>query len=166
MMTHSEALESLIKKLGSKIKDFYGNRLVSIAVFGSVARGVATPDSDINILIIADDLPRGRLKRAFEFQKNVEERLERHLTNLRGKGLHISISPVFKSRKEVEMGSPLFLDMTRDVIILFDRKGFLEDYLSRLRKKLEKLGSVRVQKGNAWYWILKPDYKYGDIIEL
>jgi len=165
-MTYSEVTEQVVEKLARKTREFYGNRLVSLAIFGSVARGTARPGSDIDILIIADDLPRGRLKRAFEFQKNVEDRLERHLSSLRKKEIDISISPVFKTREEVEMGSPLFLDMTRDVIIIFDRDGFLKSYLEKLKKRLEELGARRVQRGNAWYWILKPDYKYGEVIEL
>jgi len=31
---------------------------------------------------------------------------------------------------------------------------------------MKELGSRKVKRGNAWYWILKPDYKEGDIIEL
>jgi hypothetical protein len=35
-----------------------------------------------------------------------------------------------------------------------------------LRAKLKKLGRRKIKRGNAWYWVLKPDYKPGDVIEL
>jgi predicted nucleotidyltransferase len=34
---------------------FYGDRLVSLVVFGSVGRKTVRPDSDIDILIVAND---------------------------------------------------------------------------------------------------------------
>ncbi|RMG00781.1 MAG: nucleotidyltransferase domain-containing protein [Nitrospirae bacterium] len=165
-MSFKKAIDNLLKDICNACKEFYSDRLVSLVVFGSVARGVSVPGSDIDILIVVEKLPGGRLKRVFEFQKNIENKLEVHLNNLKKKGIHINISPVFKTPAEVEMGSPLFLDMTIDSLILFDRKRFMKNYLKKLKEKLETLGSVRVQKGNAWYWVLKPDYKYGDIIEL
>lgn len=41
----------------------YGERLVSLAVFGSWARGAATPASDLDLLVVAEPLPPSRMKR-------------------------------------------------------------------------------------------------------
>jgi predicted nucleotidyltransferase len=35
----------------------YGERLISLAVFGSWARGTATPASDLDLLVVAEPLP-------------------------------------------------------------------------------------------------------------
>ncbi|MFQ5721592.1 MAG: nucleotidyltransferase domain-containing protein, partial [Candidatus Aminicenantales bacterium] len=86
--------------------------------------------------------------------------------SLRKEGINTYISPIFKTPQEAEIGSPLFLDMVEDARILFDRDGFFSKILDRLRQKLKKLGARRIWQGNAWYWILKPDYKPGDVIEL
>ena len=88
------------------------------------------------------------------------------MDSLRKKKIFVNISPIFKTVEEVERGSPLFLDMVYDLIVLFDKESFFKNYLNRLEKRLASLGSKRVIRGNAWYWILKPDYVYGDIIEL
>lgn len=160
-----ESFNELTDKLLSEIQSFYGARLVSVAVFGSVARGTYRFDSDIDILIIAENLPHGRTKRVKEFM-TVEDRLEPFLISLRKDGINSCISPIFKTPAEAATGSPLFLDMVEDARILFDREAFFSMRLERLRERLKELGSKRIWKGNFWYWVLKPDYKPGDVIEL
>jgi hypothetical protein len=56
--------------------------------------------------------------------------------------------------------------MVEDSRILFDKDDFFKKELERLRARLESLGAKRIWKGNAWYWDLKPDYKYGDEFEI
>jgi len=160
-----ERFKELQDKLLAEVKSFYGDRLVSFVVFGSVARETYRFDSDIDLLIIAEDLPKGRMKRVAQFL-TVEDRIETFLESLQKEGMNTYISPVFKTPEEAEMGSPLFLDMVEDASILFDRNGFFSKVLERLRNRLKELGSKRVWKGNAWYWVLKPDYKPGEVIEL
>lgn len=160
-----ERFKELQDKLLAEVKSFYGDRLVSFVVFGSVARETYRFDSDIDLLIIAEGLPKGRMKRVAQFL-TVEDRIETFLESLRKEGMNTYISPVFKTPEEAEMGSPLFLDMVEDASILFDRNGFFSKVLERLRNRLKELGAKRVWKGNAWYWVLKPDYKPGEVIEL
>lgn len=160
-----ERFKELQDKLLAEVKSFYGDRLVSFVVFGSVARETYRFDSDIDLLIIAEDLPKGRMKRVAQFL-TVEDRIETFLGSLQKEGMNTYISPVFKTPEEAEMGSPLFLDMVEDASILFDRNGFFSKVLERLRNRLKELGAKRVWKGNAWYWVLKPDYKPGEVIEL
>jgi len=161
-----EEFRELEKKLLSEILLFYGERLISVVVFGSVARETQGFDSDLDLLIIAKGLPQGRMKRMREFDP-IEEKLEPVLRLLREKkGINTYISTVIKSPEEAEKGSPLFLDMVEDAKILFDREGFFKGVLEELRNRLRKLGAKRIWRGNAWYWDLKPDYKPGDVIEL
>ncbi|MDW8034480.1 MAG: nucleotidyltransferase domain-containing protein [Nitrososphaerota archaeon] len=160
-----EKFKEIEDALLQEIKSFYGERLVTIALFGSVARGTYTFDSDIDILIIAKDLPQGRMKRVREFE-TVEEKIEPLLSAFKKEGLNTYLSPIIKSPEEAKIGSPLFLDMVEDVKILFDRDNFFSNILARLKQRLKELGSIRVWKGDAWYWILKPDLKPGEIIEL
>ena len=56
--------------------------------------------------------------------------------------------------------------MTEDARILHDADGCLARVLDRLRHRLRELGSRHVWRGDAWYWDLKPDYRWGDVIEL
>ena len=150
---------TIFDTLLTAVKQYYDVDLFSCAIFGSYARRVQTPESDLDVLIVADKLPNGRMKRVRQFDE-----VERALRDSNmGK---IDISPIFKSREEAKAGSPLFWDMTEYVIILFDREGFLEALLDKTRDRLECLGAKRVQRGNAWYWILKEDFTPGEVFEL
>lgn len=157
--------QELQDKLLDETKNFYGNRFVSFVVFGSVARGTYRFNSDIDILIIAENLPKGRMKRAAQFSI-VEERVEPFLESLKKQGIDTFISAVFKTPQEAELGSPLFLDMVEDARILYDKNEFFAKRLEKLRTRLRELGAKRVWKGNVWHWVLKPDYRPGEVIEL
>jgi len=155
----------LEQKLLSEIKSFYGSRLVSVVVFGSAARKTQRFDSDIDILIIAKELPRGRMKRIREFDA-VEDRIVPLLNDLQKEGINTYISAIIKTPEEATSGSPLFLDMVEDAKILFDKDKFFSNILERLKVRLKELGAKRIWRGNAWYWDLKPDYKPGEVFEL
>lgn len=157
--------DELLDQLLAELKAHYGGRLVACAVFGSVGRGTPRYDSDIDLLIVARGLPRGRLNRMEEFLP-VEARIEPALEACEPGQASIALSPVFKTPQEVEAGSPLFLDMVEDARILYDPEGFLAGYLERLRVRLRELGAQRVRRGNAWYWELKPDLKPGEVFAL
>lgn len=113
-----EKFRKLEKLLLSEIKSYYGKRLISVFVFGSVARETQTFDSDLDLLIIAKGLPKGRMKRIGEFE-SVEEKIEPLLESLcKEDGINTYISTIIKSPEEAERGSPLFFDMVEDARIL------------------------------------------------
>ena len=161
-----EHFEILLEELLNKTRDFYGKRLVALAVFGSVGRGCPRPDSDTDILLIAEDLPSGRLKRMAEFEEGVEKKLAPLLKGLKEAGIDTYLSPVIKTPQEAERGSPLFLDMVEDCKILYDRQGFFKNCLEKLQKRLLELGAQRIWRGNSWHWVLKKDWEKGEIFKL
>ncbi|MEM3745222.1 MAG: nucleotidyltransferase domain-containing protein [Candidatus Bathyarchaeia archaeon] len=64
-----EPYRSLIEKLLDLLLSKLGDKLVSVIVYGSVARGSARKDSDIDLLIIAESLPKSRMMRQnYSFQ--------------------------------------------------------------------------------------------------
>lgn len=160
-----ETFALLTERLEEETLRLYGERLVSLVLFGSVARERMGHDSDIDLLIVAEPLPAGRMARVREFDA-VEAALARDLEEAARAGIHTYLSPVFKTTTEVERGSPLFLDMTLDARILYDREGFFARYLDELRARLHALGSQRKLLGGGHYWVLKPDWKPGEEIRL
>lgn len=160
-----EAFESLIDALRQACLAHYGERLVSLAVFGSVARGTPRFDSDLDCLLVVRDLPRGRMRRVEEFEA-VESHLADLLETLARRGVTTRLSPVFKTPEEVERGSLLFLDLTEEAELVYDPVGFLAKYLDGLRERLKQLGARRVWRGNVWHWVLKPDLQPGEVFDL
>lgn len=157
--THEQIFSALLEAC----QEVYGERLVTLAIFGSAGRGTARPDSDIDILLVADPLPSGRMRRVAEFdavEKRVRDLLAGEIDQVP------FLSSFFKTPEEANLGSPLFLDMTEDARLLYDRDDFFARRLDRLRARLKELGSRRIWLGSAWYWDLKPDYKPGEVFEL
>jgi hypothetical protein len=162
---YQDAFERILAALPAACKAVYGERLRSVAVYGSVARGSMRPDSDIDLLIVADLLPDGRLARSNEFEA-VEDLLDPIVKGARAEGVHTMLSAIVKTPAELRLGSFLHLDMTDQARILHDPTGLLRDYLADLAARLKAIGAHRVRKGGGYYWVLKPDFRPGDRIEL
>jgi len=105
-----ERFQKLEEQLFASIKAFYDQRLISVVLFGSVARDTPNFNSDVDVLVIATELPQGRIPRIREFEK-VEEQITPLLDALRQEGIQTEISAILKSPEEAEQGSPIFLDM-------------------------------------------------------
>ena len=159
------AFDEVLRAVTDACRAVFGDRLVALAVFGSVARGTPRSDSDVDLLVVVRSLPVSRLSRVRQFEP-VEGRVAPLLEQLRREGIYTELSPVLKTPEEVEAGSPLLLDMVFDARILWDPHGFLQRRLQRLRERLEAMGARRVPFGGSWYWDLKPDFRPGDVVEL
>lgn len=139
--------------------------LWSFAVYGSVARGLASSNSDVDILLISDSF-QGSLGSRMEKLIRVEERLDEELKWLRKQGIYTTLSFYPLRREEMRRIPLLSLDLTDEAIILYDRDRFLEATLLEFKAWLLKHGAKKiVVNGRHWYWDLKPDYKFGERIE-
>jgi predicted nucleotidyltransferase len=154
-----------IEQVVGAVRRAYGERLVSIALFGSVARGTARPDSDVDLFLVVEQLPRGRRARLATFDP-VEQELAGEIDSLATAGVTTELSPVLRTPEDLRTASPLLLDLTEDAVIIADRGGILAAALADLRQRLQRLGSRRIWIGTRWYWDLKPDYRRGEIIRL
>ncbi|MEM1986312.1 MAG: nucleotidyltransferase domain-containing protein [Nitrososphaeria archaeon] len=158
-----EPYRSLMEDLLNALILVFKDNLVSVIIYGSVARGQTRKDSDLDLFIVVDDLPASRFERNAMFYE-AEKVVEKRLDELFNKGYAISLSPILRTSNEAMKIVPLYLDMVDDCIILYDKKGFFEKILERLLLKLNELGAERVWIGKKWYWRLKKDYKFGEVI--
>jgi len=138
----------------------------SFAVYGSVARGTATTNSDVDILLISEDL-HGSVGSRIEELYEIENALEDELKWLRKHEIYTGLS-FYPLRKEEAKRIPyLFLDLTEEAVILSDENHFLEKLLLGLKMKLLRRGAKRVFIDKEhWYWDLKPDYKFGEMVAI
>lgn len=144
--------------------DFGEDVILSFALFGSVARGSARPDSDIDVLIVhkpVDFEPMDRFIKVLSDLRESEEyqRLERE-------GLSPDPYVIFMTEKALYERPLILLDIMDHGIIIYD-DGTLQRRFDSLRKRLAELGSKKViLEDGSWYWCLKPDWKPGEVIEL
>lgn len=154
-----------IGAVARETRSVYGERLHSIALFGSVARGTARPDSDLDVFLVVAGLPHGHRARLETFSE-VERRLAPEVDRLASEGIEVEVSPIFRTPEDLKRLSPLLLDLTEEAVILEDRGAILGAALDELRRRLRRLGARRVRDGTRWYWDLKPDYRRGEIIRI
>jgi len=135
------------------------NRLdaVSIVIFGSFARGDVREGSDLDVLIVVEDLhEEDRLRLSAFLSSSINPPL----------GFPRPVSPIVLTVDEVKRHPPILLDMIEDSIIVYDKENFMKRILEDLRRKLSEIGARRVRTGDGWYWILKPDAKLGEVVEI
>lgn len=147
------------------LKEAFGEDVIlSFALFGSVARGDARPDSDIDVLIVhkpVDFRPVGRfvdvimdLREGDEYQR------------LKAEGFSPDPYPILMTEKEMYERPLILLDIMDHGIIIYD-SGVLKKRFESLRKRLDELGTKKVVlEDGSWYWVLKPDWKPGEVIEV
>ncbi|BDR93463.1 nucleotidyltransferase domain-containing protein [Vulcanisaeta souniana] len=161
-----EPYRTVIQNLLNSLIRLYGDNLVSLVIYGSVARGNQRKDSDIDMLVIFEKLPKPMSDRIKIFER-AEDEVQSLLDELLDKGYAITLSPLIKTREEAKRFSPLYLDMTEDAVIVYDKDGFFEEVLTRIINRLRELGATRVWVSDrAWYWVLKRDYRFGEVIEI
>ncbi len=151
-----------------KILERYGGKVFSIVLYGSVARRRAEKNSDIDLLLIIDGLPLSYSKRiedlvSLEFDRSIRYELE----FLRKQGYSIDLTYIPITPDEARSFRLLFLDVLMDGVRLFDRNSFFEKLSNQFIGRLSSLGAKKVKVGEGrWYWILKPDIKFGEMIQI
>jgi predicted nucleotidyltransferase len=129
------ALEELTRHYAALL----GERLVSLALYGSRARGDARDDSDLDLFLVAEGLPKDPWERA------------RSLPSPRWDvwaDPQVSIRALTPEELERDI-APVDLDIAVDARILFDRGGYLSGRLATVRERIAEAGLVR---GPDLFW--------------
>ncbi|VVM05999.1 hypothetical protein MAMC_00906 [Methylacidimicrobium cyclopophantes] len=159
------ALRDLAIRYGEVARKRLRSALVSVVLFGSVARGEADRYSDIDLLLVIEGLPRGRFARMARLEEVAGE-IEASRAELWRRGIYVDFSVLALTPEEAIKTRPIYLDMVEDGILLWDRGGFFTHILERLRERLKALGSRRLRKGRTRYWVLTSTIRPGERIEL
>ena len=160
-------LRELAKNFVLEAQRLLQRRLVSACLFGSVARGNGDLSSDIDILLVVEDLPEGLISRNRTL-KSVQESIKSspQAGALRRLGQSVLVSPVMLTPEEASKHPPIMLDLVDDGILLYDRGGFLQGILDDIRSRLKELEARKVKTRKGWYWILKPDARLGEEVRV
>lgn len=138
-----ETSERLEQELTRRYVEALGSNLVALAFFGSWARGEEKEWSDIDVLLIAQELPEDPFERRWLVQEPILGLSER------------PISVLARTVEEFsEDVSPLHLDLGLDAIVFYDPHGFLTRRLKRVQELIKEAGLMREEmaSGLAWRW--------------
>ncbi|MEW6685560.1 MAG: nucleotidyltransferase domain-containing protein [Candidatus Edwardsbacteria bacterium] len=160
--------KKLLKTYLSILQDELGDALVSVVLYGSVARDEATLESDIDLLIVVREDNKSyyqMLKPILEAQRSLE------MTEIFKGFFHNKSYPhlsyLIFSQEEALKNRNIYLDILEDGIILYDLANFLGEKLKQFKKRLIELGSKKIILDDGrWYWDLKPTLKLGEAFEL
>lgn len=135
----------------ASLKQALGDKLVAAVLFGSQARDEAGENSDWDLLIIANGLPKRTFPRHLHLKQLIPPLL-------RGKVALIAKTPAeFESYL-----SDIFLDIALDGLILYDTNGYMAERLAHLRQIIRDQGLRREQKGKdlLWRWEEFPGFDW------
>jgi hypothetical protein len=113
-------------------------------------------------LVVLEDAPEGMLAR--RILEPAYEILIPELEDLWRKGIYPDLIDLILSRAEAQLLRRLYLDMSQEAVLLYDRDRFLETIQARVRKRLRNAGAERRAMGRHWHWDLKQDFAFGEIV--
>lgn len=132
---------SVYKKIVSCYEEYLGDRLISIILFGSHARGDAKKTSDYDLFIIADGLPLKPFQRKLFIRKPLQGQFAERLCI------------IAKTREEMLNNFPsLFLDIGLDGIILFDKDEFFKHLQIKIKEIIHQAGLKRKRRNGEFSW--------------
>jgi len=133
--------QSLPRRAVNTLIEALGPNLVAVALFGSQARGEASERSDVDLLLIARQLPQD----PFERRQLVQMPLLQNGVS--------SVSVLARTVDEFLADvTPLHLDLAADAVSLYDPKGWLTSKLERLQQLVREAGLVRQRTAHGWVW--------------
>lgn len=146
-----------------------GEQLVSVVLYGSVARGDSQIGSDIDMLVVVD-APSPEKKKAVG-ERVADLVMEFENTGLMEKlfqqGRLVNLEYRLYTREEAQRTHLFYLDLSQDALLLVDRDGFFAAKLEQVRQRMRELGTRRVYfEDGCWYWELKPGMQPGEVVEL
>jgi predicted nucleotidyltransferase len=150
-----------------RLVEFFWSKLISLIVFGSVARGKAEMESDVDVLVVADGLPERYSERLVLIRKVLSGVESIRMRMWEKDGVYPLIDVIALTPQEASINHPFYLDMAGEAVVIFDRGDFMKNKLEVLERKLCEIGARKVVLPNgSWFWDLKSEISKGEVVEL
>jgi len=135
-------INKIVPELTDILKQKFSHDLLSVVLFGSFVKGTFTSTSDIDVLIICNNLPkdwRERDRMALELTEDIEIK---HT---------IPIHMVLISKNEIshaiESAYPLMLEIYDANKIIYDKDNFFKQLMIKYEKNLSQWRAEKISKG-------------------
>jgi len=151
---------TLLQTFVSFVQEGMGKNIISIVLYGSVARGEASTESDIDLLLVVQNASPSYYERLRPMLPLLRQ-LRQHPSwqELQTLGWSPEVNVLILSKQEADQNRLLYLDMTEKVHILVDQAGFFQGRLQKLQARLRSLQAQKIRQNGNWYWDLKPDWQ-------
>lgn len=149
------------------VQEALGDAVLSVVLYGSVARGNATTESDVDLLLVlekASPVYRERVLLLLPILRHL--RCQACWAELVAQRIFPSPNVVILSREEADQSLLLYLDMIEEARLLLDRGHFFRHRLDKLQDRLRQLGARKIRRDSGWYWDLKPNLKPDEVLVL
>ena len=145
---NEEYFRTLLNNYVKQITRAKGDDVVSIILFGSVARGKARFDSahqsDLDLIVVIKNVPKNLFDR-ITFQKPIEG------------SAALGVNAIWQTPEEfidlIDSKPGYFLDAVVEGKIVYDPSGFVRKWRNKLVKDLKRKGVQRTDVG--WEWPVK-----------
>jgi predicted nucleotidyltransferase len=158
---YKDFLDVILEMLKNKTND----GILSVVLYGSVARGKARPESDIDLLILYDK-EKINLNKIFP-EIIIKPRETEEYKELFEKGIYAEVSPYIVTVEELRENPLILLDIMDEGIILYEKRDCFRELIKMFKEKLKELGLRKVYlEDGTYYWGLTPDWKPGELVEI
>ncbi len=130
----------LAQRFAQDLKTELGDFLVTSAMFGSAVRRETTSKSDIDVLVITDDVQFELTEPLIEAYRIIVEKLVVRTSSK----LHITSMTLTSFWEYIKAGDPVAINILRDGVSLIDM-GFFDPF-----QRLLKQGRIRPSEESVW----------------
>jgi len=138
-----EKLSPFLEEVKRLSQEYWGERLTSLVVFGSYARGEVSLASDLDLLVIVQKATNSFRARSLAFAEYLEKNLKASPS--------LDVSPCVFTEDELKTFHPLLLDIRKHHLVLYD-KGFFKELLESLNKLYKEGAFEELKSGSQTYW--------------
>jgi len=137
-----EQVNRVLKDVLNKARQLLGDTLASVVLFGSRARGDSHPDSDLDLLIVAQSLPdeAGRRELALDIAEVGFDY---------GLPVQVILASVEETEGAVNTGAPLMFEIHDAHRVFYDKDDFFRNLVNDFAGLLETW-QVRKIKDRVW----------------
>jgi uncharacterized protein len=147
-------LRELANEYAALLRSAFGDRLLSVVLYGPAARGEAPPGTTVDLLVVVTPLAPGPFKRK-DLLAAADDAIAPLVAAAAMDGVPTRIARIVQSIDEARTLTPLHVDLAEDAVLLYDRDGFFATILADVRASLHRIGARRVREGSTWFWDLR-----------